>query len=130
MSYLREIGADEVIDYNTTDFTKAVTQHRRGVRDRRRGRGDAILRGAQARRPRGLHRVRAEGAGAGAHRRHVACGRSPPATARISIASPRSIQAGVVRPPEVKLYKLSDAAEAHRVSEARHLRGKLVFKVR
>ena len=33
-------------------------------------------------------------------------------------------------PPEVVRYKLSDAAEAHRVSEARHLRGKLVFEVR
>jgi hypothetical protein len=28
------------------------------------------------------------------------------------------------------LYKLSDAAEALRVSEARHFKGKLVFKVR
>ena len=32
--------------------------------------------------------------------------------------------------PEIKVYKLSEAAEAHRVSEGRHLRGKLVFKVR
>jgi NADPH:quinone reductase-like Zn-dependent oxidoreductase len=27
-------------------------------------------------------------------------------------------------------YRLADAAEAHRVSEARHLRGKLVLAVR
>jgi NADPH:quinone reductase-like Zn-dependent oxidoreductase len=39
-------------------------------------------------------------------------------------------EAGVIRKPEVKLYDLSQAAAAHRVSEARHLRGKLVFKVR
>jgi NADPH:quinone reductase-like Zn-dependent oxidoreductase len=39
-------------------------------------------------------------------------------------------QAGVIRPPEVKLYQLSQAVEALRVSEARHFRGKLVFKVR
>jgi NADPH:quinone reductase-like Zn-dependent oxidoreductase len=32
--------------------------------------------------------------------------------------------------PEIKLYRLSEAAEAHRVSEGRHFRGKLVFKVR
>jgi NADPH:quinone reductase-like Zn-dependent oxidoreductase len=35
-----------------------------------------------------------------------------------------------VRVPEIKLFSLSQAAEAHRVSEGRHLRGKLVFKVR
>jgi len=37
---------------------------------------------------------------------------------------------GAVRPPEIKLYRLSQAAEAHRVSESRHFRGKLVFQVR
>jgi NADPH:quinone reductase-like Zn-dependent oxidoreductase len=40
------------------------------------------------------------------------------------------IEAGAIKPPTIKLYNLADAAEAHRVSEARHLRGKLVFKVR
>jgi NADPH:quinone reductase-like Zn-dependent oxidoreductase len=39
-------------------------------------------------------------------------------------------QVGAIRPPEVKLYRLSQAADAHRVSEGRHLRGKLVFQVR
>jgi hypothetical protein len=38
--------------------------------------------------------------------------------------------AGAVKPPEVKLYKLSQAADAHRLSQARHFRGKLVFQVR
>jgi NADPH:quinone reductase-like Zn-dependent oxidoreductase len=38
--------------------------------------------------------------------------------------------AGAVKPPEVKVYKLSQAAEAHRVSQARHFRGKLIFQVR
>ena len=37
---------------------------------------------------------------------------------------------GAVKPPEVKLYKLADAAETHRVSQGRHFRGKMVFKVR
>jgi NADPH:quinone reductase-like Zn-dependent oxidoreductase len=37
---------------------------------------------------------------------------------------------GAVRPPEIKLYPLSQAAEAHRLSEGRHFRGKLVFQVR
>jgi NADPH:quinone reductase-like Zn-dependent oxidoreductase len=37
---------------------------------------------------------------------------------------------GAVKLPEIKVYSLKDAVEAHRVSESRHLRGKLVFKVR
>ena len=39
-------------------------------------------------------------------------------------------QSGAVRPPAVKLYRLSEAADAHRLSESRHFRGKLVFQVR
>jgi len=37
---------------------------------------------------------------------------------------------GAVRAPEMKFYKLSEAAAAHQLSEGRHFRGKLVFKVR
>jgi NADPH:quinone reductase-like Zn-dependent oxidoreductase len=40
------------------------------------------------------------------------------------------VAGGAVRVPEIRTYKLSDAAAAHRVSEGRHFRGKLVFKVR
>ena len=37
---------------------------------------------------------------------------------------------GAVWPPAITRYKLADAAEAHRVSESRHLQGKLVFEIR
>jgi len=40
------------------------------------------------------------------------------------------LEAGAVRPPTIHRYKLADAAQAHRVSEARHLQGKLVLDVR
>ena len=40
------------------------------------------------------------------------------------------LEAGAVWPPAITHYKLADAAEAHRVSEGRHLRGKLVLDVR
>jgi transporter family-2 protein len=40
------------------------------------------------------------------------------------------LEAGAVSPPAITRYKLADAAEAHRVSESRHLRGKLVFEIR
>ena len=39
-------------------------------------------------------------------------------------------QAGAVRPPPVTLYSLADAAQALRISEARHLKGKLVLRVK
>lgn len=42
----------------------------------------------------------------------------------------RLLEEGAVTPPTITRYKLADAAEAHRVSEARHLQGKLVFAVR
>jgi len=40
------------------------------------------------------------------------------------------LKVGAVKPPTLQRYKLADAAEAHRVSEARHLQGKLVLEVR
>jgi NADPH:quinone reductase-like Zn-dependent oxidoreductase len=40
------------------------------------------------------------------------------------------VQTGAVRPPVVKIYQLSQAVDAHRLSESRHFRGKLVFQVR
>ena len=39
-------------------------------------------------------------------------------------------EAKAVWPPTIVRLKLADAAEAHRISEARHLQGKLVFEVR
>ena len=40
------------------------------------------------------------------------------------------VACGAVRIPEIAEYPLERADEAHRVSEARHLRGKLVLRVR
>ena len=37
---------------------------------------------------------------------------------------------GAVWPPHIVRYKLADAAEAHRVSEGRHLQGKLVLEMK
>ncbi|HUF81760.1 MAG TPA: zinc-binding dehydrogenase, partial [Burkholderiales bacterium] len=39
-------------------------------------------------------------------------------------------ESGAVKVPELHTYKLQDAQEAHRVSEGRHFRGKLVFQVK
>lgn len=40
------------------------------------------------------------------------------------------LKAGAVWPPDITRYPLAEAAAAQRVSESRHLRGKLVFEVR
>jgi NADPH:quinone reductase-like Zn-dependent oxidoreductase len=40
------------------------------------------------------------------------------------------LASGAVWPPAITRYKLSQAAEAHRVSEGRHLQGKLVLEAR
>jgi NADPH:quinone reductase-like Zn-dependent oxidoreductase len=45
------------------------------------------------------------------------------------LSSRQLFQAGAIRPPEIKLYRLSEAADAHRLSESRHFRGKIVFQV-
>jgi NADPH:quinone reductase-like Zn-dependent oxidoreductase len=129
LPYLRELGADEAIDYNATDFTKAV-KNVDAVFDTVGG--DVATRSFAVLKP-------------GGRAAFIASGPKAPTPERTDVTSLRPIasrdrpvlervaalyQAGVIRKPEVKLYDLSQAAEAHRVSEARHLRGKLVFKVR
>ena len=80
-TYLRELGADEVIDYNTTDFTKAVSNCD-AVFDTVGGdvalRSFAVLKPADARplsRPEGRRRGRPQ--------RRNGCGRPSAATGRI-----------------------------------------------
>jgi NADPH:quinone reductase-like Zn-dependent oxidoreductase len=129
LDYVRSLGADEVINYNAEHFTGvvkncdavfdtvggAVAQQSFAVL-RSGGRAAFIASGAQAPKP---------------DRADVAALR--PAVGRARAPLERIVQlvaAGAVRPPDIKLYRLAQAAEAHRLSESRHFRGKLVFKVR
>ena len=41
----------------------------------------------------------------------------------------RLIDAGFVKPPQITVMKLEEAAEAQRLSEAHHVRGKIALKV-
>jgi NADPH:quinone reductase-like Zn-dependent oxidoreductase len=129
LDYVRDIGADEVIDYNTTDFRKVVSNCD-AVFDTVGG--DVALRSFAVLKPGGRAAFIASGAQPPkADRSDVTALR--PAVGRDRAHLNRIVElylAGAVRPPPVTLYSLADAAEALRVSESRHLRGKLVLKVR
>ena len=127
--YLRALGADEIIDYNAKDFTQVV----RGcdaVFDTVGG--DVALRSFAVLRPGGRAAFIASGLQAPApNRGDVTSLRPPVGRARRHLDRIMELfTAGAVRAPEIKLYRLSEAAAAHKVSEARHFRGKLVLQVR
>jgi NADPH:quinone reductase-like Zn-dependent oxidoreductase len=127
--YLRTIGADEIIDYNAVDFTRAVKDcdavfdtvggdvaQRSFAVLKPGGRAAFIASGPQAPKP--------ERSDVVAFRPHV--GRDRPHLERIA----ELVAIGAVRPPEVTRYKLGEAVAAHKLSQSRHFRGKLVFLVR
>jgi NADPH:quinone reductase-like Zn-dependent oxidoreductase len=127
--YVRSLGADRVIDYNVEDFTKVVSDC--DVVFDTVG-GDVQLRSYAVLKPGGrLVWVAPAPEGSRPPRSDVRVLR--PNVARDRKHLERIVElweAGAVWPPEITRYKLTDAAEAHRVSESRHLRGKLVFEVR
>ncbi len=129
IDYVRALGADQVIDYNAQDFTKVVS----GV--------DAVFETVGGDVTQKSFAVLKPGGRAA----FIASGPQAPLSPRSDVTSLRPqvkrsrhhleriaalFQTGAIRPPEVKLYRLSDAKEALHVSEARHFRGKLVFQVR
>jgi len=129
IAYVRALGADEVIDYNAQDFTRVV--HNCDVVFDTVG-GDVGIKSFQVLKPGGRAAFIASGwkapqptrSDVTSLRPNVARGRAP--LERIVDL----VAAGAVRPPEVKLFRLPQAVEAHRLSEGRHFRGKLVFQVR
>ena len=127
--YVRGLGADEIIDYNAKDFTEVVTNCD-AVFDTVGG--DVAERSFAVLKPGGRAAFIASGAEAPKPSRdNVTSLRPPVGRARRHLERiVQLFQAGAIRPPEIKLYRLSEAADAHRLSESRHFRGKLVFKVR
>jgi NADPH:quinone reductase-like Zn-dependent oxidoreductase len=127
--YVRSLGADEVIDYNTQDFTQ-VAKNCDAVFDTVGG--DVAQRSFAVLKPGGRAAFIASGAQAPKpDRDDVASLRPPVGRARRHIERIAELYAaGAVRPPEIKLYRLSEAINAHRLSQSRHFRGKLVFQVR
>jgi NADPH:quinone reductase-like Zn-dependent oxidoreductase len=127
--YLRELGADEIIDYNAKDFTKAVANCD-AVFDTVGG--DVAQRSFAVLRPGGRAAFIASGVKAPVPDRADVTSLRPPAERgrRHLDRIGELFLSGAVRPPPIKLYPLAEAVAAHKVSEGRHLRGKLVLQVR
>ena len=127
-AYVRALGADEVIDYNATDFTRAV------------GDCDAVLDTVGGAVTQGCFAVLRPGGRAA----FIASGAEPPDAPRDDVVALRPrvgrdrahlerilelIATGAVRPPEIHRFPLSAVKEAQAISESRHLRGKLVLEM-
>jgi NADPH:quinone reductase-like Zn-dependent oxidoreductase len=129
LAYVRGLGADEVIDYNATDFRKAVS-NADAVFDTVGG--EVATRSFAVLKPGGRAAFIASGAQAPKPERGDVTSLRP-AVGRDRAHLERIVelyQAGAVRPPPVTLYRLADAKEALRVSESRHFKGKLVLQMR
>src|SRR5579864_4348540 len=124
--YVKKLGADKIIDYQKEDFTKVagpcdVVFDTVG--------GEVQVRSYDVLKPGGrLVWIAAAPAGFTPSRKDVEVLRPRVARDRAHLERMKELlAAGAVWPPAITRYKLTDAAEAHRVSEGRHLQGKLVL---
>ena len=129
VAYVRSLGADRVIDYNKEDFTKIGTVC------------DAVFDTVGGNVRAGCYSVLKPGGklawiapapeGFEPNRKDVETLRPNVIRGRVFLERMLALlAAGAVRPPAIHRYKLADAAEAHKVSEGRHLQGKLVLEMR
>jgi NADPH:quinone reductase-like Zn-dependent oxidoreductase len=127
--YVRQLGAVRVIDYNEEDFARVVADC--DVVFDTVG-GDVQVRSYAVLKPGGrLVWIAPAPAGFGPTRKDVQVLRPGVARDRAHLERMLALlEAGAVSPPAITRYTLADAAEAHRISESRHLQGKLVFEVR
>ncbi len=127
-AYVRGLSADQVIDYNKEDFSK-IGPICDVVFDTV---GGAVRAGCYQVLKTGGRLVWIAPAPEG-----FKVPRSDVVTLRPDVQRDRAhltrmlelLAAGAVQVPEIARYQLADAAKAHAVSEARHLRGKLVLEV-
>jgi len=125
--YVRSLGADRVIDYNKEDFT-AIGPICDVVYDTVGG-ADVRARSYTVLKPGG--KLVWISPGEGPQRPDVETIKPDAKRGRAPLERMKELlAAGAIKPPTIVRYKLADAAEAHRVSEGRHLQGKLVLEVR
>ena len=129
VAYVRSLGADRVIDYNKEDFAKigpvcdAVFDTVGG--NVRAGCYSVLKPGGK------LAWIAPAPEGFEPNRKDVETLRPNVIRGRVFLERMLALlAAGAVRPPAIHRYKLADAAEAHKVSEGRHLQGKLVLEMR
>jgi NADPH:quinone reductase-like Zn-dependent oxidoreductase len=127
--YVRGLGADRVIDYNTEDFATSLSGC--DVVFDTVG-GEVQVKSYAVLKPGGrLVWIAAAPAGFTPARKDVEVLRPRVARDRAHLERMKALlDEGAVWPPAITRYKLADAAEAHRISEGRHLQGKLVLIVR
>jgi NADPH:quinone reductase-like Zn-dependent oxidoreductase len=127
--YAKKLGADQIIDYQKEDFT-ALGRICDVVFDTVGG--EVQARSYEVLKPSGrLVWIAPAPAGSTPSRSDVQVLRPKVDRDRAHLERMAELlEAGAVWPPTITRYKLADAAEAHRVSEARHLQGKLVLEAR
>jgi NADPH:quinone reductase-like Zn-dependent oxidoreductase len=127
-NFLRELGADEVIDYRNTKFEKAV--HDVDVVLDTIG-GDTQLRSWQVLKKGGILVATLGISSPEAARDHGMRGEGvmvhPDAAQLTQIAA--LIDAGTVKPSVTTILPLAEAARAHELSQPGHVRGKIVLLV-
>ena len=127
--YVRGLGANQVIDYNAQDFT-AIGSICDVAFDTV---GGDVRAGCYAVLKPGGKLVWIAPATEGYHSSRTDVETLRPNVIRDRVHLERMLallDADAVWPPTIVRYRLADAAEAHGVSEARHLQGKLVLEVR
>jgi len=129
VEYVRNLGADQVIDYNAQDFRDVVSNC--DVVFDTVG-GEVAEKAFDVLRPGGRAAFIASGTN----------GLEAPSSDFISLRPNvyrdrphlervlALIAADAVTPPTIELFSLDEVVEAQKLSESRHFRGKLVFKIR
>jgi NADPH:quinone reductase-like Zn-dependent oxidoreductase len=129
IDYVKSLGADEVINYQEADFTKIISECDAAFDTVG---GEVAIRTFDVLK-------------SGGRAAFIASGGKAPTSPRDDVISLRPavgrdrkylermlnlVKLGAVRPPQIKTYPLQQAADAHRVSEGRHFRGKLILIIR